>query len=73
MSMHADFLSAADMRRWATQCEARARDPMITGDEYERLMRMREALLAVAESQDWLTGVPLQPGGSAAQIADQDA
>ena len=49
-------LSAAELRRWAAQCETRAKDPLASGDEYERLMRMRDGLLAVAEQQEWLEG-----------------
>ncbi len=49
-------LSATELRRWAAQCENRAKDPLASGDEYERLMRMRDGLLAVAEQQEWLEG-----------------
>ena len=36
--------------------QTRAKDPLASGDEYERLMRMRDGLLAVAEQQEWLEG-----------------
>ena len=49
-------LSATELRRWAAQCETRAKDPLASGDEYDRLMRMRDGLLAVAEQQEWLEG-----------------
>ncbi len=49
-------LSAAELRRWAAQCDARAKDPLASGDEYERLVLMRDGLLAVAEQQEWLEG-----------------
>ena len=49
-------LSGAELRRWAAQCETRLKDPLVTGEEYERLAAMRDGLLAVAESQDWLEG-----------------
>jgi hypothetical protein len=49
-------MSAAELRHWAAQCDAQAKDPMISGDEYERLIKMRDGLLAVAESQEWLEG-----------------
>ena len=49
-------ISAAGLRLWAAQCEARAKDPMTTGPEYERLMTMKAALLALAETQEWLDG-----------------
>ena len=44
-------LSAAELRRGAAQCDARAKDPLASGDEYER-----DGLLAVAEQQEWLEG-----------------
>ncbi len=49
-------LSAAELRRWAAQCDQRAKDPLASGDEYERLVLMRDGLLAVAEQQEWLEG-----------------
>jgi hypothetical protein len=49
-------LSAAELRRWASQCDARVKDPLTSLDEYERLVRMRDGLLAVAEQQEWLEG-----------------
>jgi hypothetical protein len=51
-----DMLSSADMRRWAMQCAAQADDPRISGDERERLLTMRTALLELAQTQDWLEG-----------------
>jgi hypothetical protein len=51
-------LSAADLRRWAMQCGTRANDPMITGDERDRLLKMQESLLYLAENNDWLEGRP---------------
>jgi hypothetical protein len=56
-------LSAAELRHWAAQCGAQAKDPMISGDEYERLIRMRDGLLAVAESQEWLEGRSFKKAG----------
>lgn len=49
-------LSAAELRRWAAQCDARARDSLTSGDKYERLVKMRDGLLAVAEQQEWPEG-----------------
>jgi hypothetical protein len=49
-------ISASDLRRWAGQCDAQAADPRASGDERERLLKMREALLTLAENQDWLDG-----------------
>jgi hypothetical protein len=56
-------ISAAELRRWAARCDAQAKDPMISGDEYERLVRMRDGLLAVAESQEWLAGGTFKKAG----------
>jgi hypothetical protein len=53
-------LSAAELRRWAEQCDRRSKDPMMTGEEHERLAKMRDGLLAVAETQEWLEGRPLK-------------
>ena len=49
-------ISAAGFRRWAAQCDERAKDPMTTGPEYERLMTMKTALLELAQTQEWLDG-----------------
>lgn len=49
-------ISAAGLRQWAAQCETRAKAPLTTGPEYERLMTMKTALLALADSQEWLDG-----------------
>lgn len=48
--------NAAVLRRWAMQCAAEADDPHASGDERERLLKMRTALLELAETQDWLDG-----------------
>jgi len=47
---------APTLRRWAMQCAARAEDPRTKPEERERLLKMREALLEVAKTQDWLDG-----------------
>ncbi len=49
-------MSASELRRWAAQCDARLKDPMASGEETERLIKMRDGLLAVAETQEWLEG-----------------
>jgi len=56
-------LSSAELRRWAAQCEACLQDPLISGDEHERLTRMRDGLLAVAEAQEWLDGNVMKQAG----------
>jgi hypothetical protein len=56
-------LSSAELRQWAAQCEMRLKDPLISGDEHERLTRMRDGLIAVAEAQDWLDGAAMKKAG----------
>ena len=56
-------MSATELRRWAAQCDARLKDPMATGEETERLIKMRDGLLAVAETQEWLEGVFIKQTG----------
>jgi len=51
-----DTLNAAEMRRLAMQCAARAQDSSVSEEERLRLMRMREGLLEIAASADWLAG-----------------
>jgi len=38
------------------QCAAAADDPHASGDERDRLLTMRRALLELADAQDWLDG-----------------
>lgn len=56
-------MTAAELRRWAAQCDAHARDPMTSGADHERLVKMRDGLLAVAETQEWLEGASLRKTG----------
>jgi hypothetical protein len=62
-----DLLEASALRRWAMQCAAQADDARASGDERERLLMMRTALLELAKTQDWLDGnrrrKPLQQTG----------
>jgi hypothetical protein len=51
-----DMRSSSGLRRWAMQCAAAADDPRTGGDERERLLTMRRALLELADAQDWLDG-----------------
>lgn len=51
-----DMHSSSGLRRWAMQCAAAADDPHASGDERDRLLTMRKALLELAEAQDWLDG-----------------
>jgi hypothetical protein len=51
-----DILDAADLRRWAIQCAAQATDVFCISSDRERLMQIRESLLALADNADWLAG-----------------
>jgi hypothetical protein len=55
-----DTLNAAEMRRLAMQCAARASDAKCDAEERERLLKMRESLLALAANADWLAGRPIK-------------
>jgi hypothetical protein len=50
-----DTLCATDLRRWAVQCADRALT-LKCAEERQRLNRMREAILMLAENADWLAG-----------------
>jgi hypothetical protein len=52
----ANRLDGADCRRWAIKLATQANDSRISGDERERLLKMRTALLELALTQDWLEG-----------------
>jgi hypothetical protein len=60
-------LSGPALRRWAMLCAEEAANSK-TDQERDRLVKMRKALLDLAETQDWLEGrsrdpgPPLQPG-----------
>lgn len=47
--------NSADLRRWAMQCGAQAL-ATAAGAERQRLLKMREALLDLADTEDWLRG-----------------
>jgi hypothetical protein len=51
-----DLHSSSGLRRWAMQCAAAAEDRHASGDERDRLLTMRKALLELAAAQDWLDG-----------------
>jgi hypothetical protein len=51
-----DTLNAAELRRLAIQCESKANAEGCAADERDRLLKMRESLLALAENADWLAG-----------------
>ena len=56
-----DTLNAVEMRRLAMECAARAYDSRCRPEERERMLRMREGLLALAVNADWLAGRVLPP------------
>jgi hypothetical protein len=58
-----DQMEAATLRRWAMQCADQADNPRASGDERDRLLRMREALLELAKTKDWLDGKTLRAAG----------
>ena len=67
-------LTAAELRRWAMRCASEAEN-LGTGDERrERLLKMREALFDLADSEDWLAGVGVQHAVNRERASDvQDA
>jgi hypothetical protein len=52
---------APTLRRWAMECAAKADDPNTKPEERRRLLKMREALLDLAKTQDWLDGRKMPP------------
>jgi hypothetical protein len=53
-----DMLNAAELRRLAMECAARAGRADCAPDERTRLLKMRKALLDLAVNADWLAGRP---------------
>ena len=51
-----DSTDAGYLRRWAMQCVEQANSPRVSGEERAHLMKMRDALLTLADTQDWLSG-----------------
>jgi hypothetical protein len=51
-----DQADSVTLRRWAMQCVSEADNPRASGDERERLLKMRTALLELADTKDWLDG-----------------
>jgi hypothetical protein len=51
-----DSTDAGYLRRWAMQCFEQANNSRVSGEERARLMTMRDALLTLADTQDWLSG-----------------
>jgi hypothetical protein len=51
-----DLLDANELRLRAEQCAARAEQIVAQRAERERLLIMKESLLALADTADWLSG-----------------
>jgi hypothetical protein len=51
-----DPLNGDELRLWAAHCEAKAKQAIWSRAEHEGLLRMRESLLALADTADWLGG-----------------
>lgn len=54
--MSTDMSSVHELREWAAKCAHSADDPRISADERAQLLRMKQALLALAHEQEWLEG-----------------
>jgi hypothetical protein len=50
-------LSSADLRRWAMRCATEAENLGTDEERRDRLLKMREALIVLADNEDWLAGV----------------
>ncbi|MFT6671262.1 MAG: phage portal protein BeeE [Afipia broomeae] len=55
--------NSAELREWAARCEKMAASAT-SENERADLLRKRDALYALADSEDWLAG--LSPGGTPA-------
>lgn len=64
--------NSVELREWAARCEEMAAS---TTDAKERasLLRKCEALRALADSEDWLAGLPSVSGSNPASKPDQSA
>ena len=60
--------TATDLRRWAMKCASEASACADMADR-ERLLRKRDALLALANNEDWLSGHPVRLESDADIIA----
>lgn len=54
--MPTNVMSVRELREWAEKCDRAAIDPRISGEERERLLRMKAALIDLAREQEWLEG-----------------
>ena len=60
-------MTAQELRRWAARCHADAKKTRCIEDR-ERLEKMSQSLLSLAENQDWL--IPGDPKSNGATFAD---
>lgn len=60
----------AELRQWARQCGAQATLAR-SAEERDRLLRMRNSLLELADNEDWLSGIWREPV-AIHQTADPD-
>lgn len=51
-----DSLNGDELRRFAARCAESADTATMVRAERERLMRIHQALLALADNADWLSG-----------------
>ena len=54
--MSTNTMSVREIHEWAAKCESAANDPGISGEERDRLLKMKRALLDLAREQEWLDG-----------------
>jgi hypothetical protein len=67
-------LSAAELRRWALCCASQAENLGTSDESRTRLLKMREAILSLANNQDWLDGAPTHRAANSETAEDvQDA
>jgi hypothetical protein len=64
---------AARLRLRAAQCDTACRDPSLTGNQQERLWKMRDAYLALADEEEWLSGTAALGLTAAELVPGEDA
>lgn len=55
-----DLHNADELRQWAASCAEKAERVAEVRAERERLLEMKDALLALADNADWLAGRPVE-------------
>lgn len=51
-----DPLNAEELRQWAAHCAEKAERAAASRADRERLLEMKDSLLALADNADWLFG-----------------